>query len=163
MTWSQSTTLTSIHISQVHKGEGMTLAFPVCFGSWPTFCLCIVSVCMCFCFSSLGNGPQTVLFSLSQRLVQTVQVWSKCWWKPLLHLAWDNICFFEVLCEIYILCIRRISVFSVWMNAAIKQQAGLQMELSWKTGLWWLHKSAFVVSLCDCDEPGPGQQWKWPH
>lgn len=37
------------------------------------------------------------------------------------------------------------------------------MEPSWKTGLWWLHKSAFAVSLYHCDALSGGQQWKWPH
>lgn len=34
--------------------------FPVSFGSWPTFCLCIVSACWRLCFCSLGKVPQAL-------------------------------------------------------------------------------------------------------
>lgn len=40
------------------------------------------------------------------------------------------------------------------MLCAVSQRAGPQMELSWKAGLCWLRKSAFVGSLCSSDDPG---------
>lgn len=64
---------------QFARETGGLQHFPACFGSWPTLCLCIVSVCLRLCFSSLGKGPQALLFSLRQHLVHTVQVWCKCW------------------------------------------------------------------------------------